>query len=503
MRARDKSLVGRSLYCELRERVKVDRVFLFAHSQYRHLLLQMAQLLRQDHGAEIHLYCSTTQELNFWQKENSDGLFESINVDNNLYGEVEKTTEGRESVIIDRAKEIEEWLGVTINEIAVCDRHLGRGYALGGFNHPRSRYSERTSYLQMVAAFCAQIDFWIREFEQKKPTLVMAHGKVPCLVSRRYGIPLRVLAGSRFKNLHYWAENEFFESSGIEEEYIKAKGESTLEIEAPYRAHMTLRDKFIKDQGIFRLLFQSAKLVLQRSYWRIRNYEKSKGYFVTSELSFLWRRRRDLRYLSSISIPLSDLEGDRFVYYPLHTEPEVALQVLSPEYFYQLSSIAAISRDLPAGVKLAVKETFAAAGRRPADFYRQIKEFKNVVFVHPMELGLNVIKKAEGVVTITGTAGLEAAVMGKPVITFGRHNIYNCLPHVSLVTDGSNIKEKLDDILNKKHKEDTSIRDGKRFLEGLSSISFDMKQYDFINLNDIEKSSATDALKCLVESLER
>ena len=67
---------------------------------------------------------------------------------------------------------------------------------------------------------------------------------------------------------------------------------------------------------------------------------------------------------------------------------------MSPEYFYQLSCIAALSRDLPAGAILVVKETLAATGRRPRDFYAQIKEFKNVVMLDIRELGLEVVRAA-------------------------------------------------------------------------------------------------------------
>ena len=100
---------------------------------------------------------------------------------------------------------------------------------------------------------------------------------------------------------------------------------------------------------------------------------KARGYYTGEELRYFIRRWRDRRALTGTRLAkLSDMKGTRFVFYPLHTEPETALLQLSPEYFYQLSAIAALSRDLPAGVMLAVKETYEAIGRRPADFYGQI-----------------------------------------------------------------------------------------------------------------------------------
>ena len=59
--------------------------------------------------------------------------------------------------------------------------------------------------------------------------------------------------------------------------------------------------------------------------------------------------------MSSDLPSLEDLEGKRFIFFPLSTEPE-SLQTLSPEYFYQLAFITSIARDLPVGVYLVVKE---------------------------------------------------------------------------------------------------------------------------------------------------
>ena len=94
--------------------------------------------------------------------------------------------------------------------------------------------------------------------------------------------------------------------------------------------------------------------------------------------------------MSSDLPSLEDLEGKRFIFFPLSTEPE-SLQMLSPEYFYQLAFITSIARDLPVGVYLVVKEHLAAVGRRPKDFYGQIMEFKNVIVANIQEDGMSQI----------------------------------------------------------------------------------------------------------------
>ena len=57
------------------------------------------------------------------------------------------------------------------------------------------------------------------------------------------------------------------------------------------------------------------------------------------------------------------------------------------------------------------------------DFYRKIMDLRNVMMLDVRENSIEITRAAEGVVCITGTSGLKRH-LGKPVITFGRHNLY-------------------------------------------------------------------------------
>ncbi len=153
-------------------------------------------------------------------------------------------------------------------------------------------------------------------------------------------------------------------------------------------------------------------------------------------------------------------------------------------------------------MSLAIKETYEAIGRRPADFYRQIAEFKNVVILDMMELGLEVARRSVAVATITGTGGFECAVMGKPVITFGRHNQYNFLPHVLLVTDEIELKSLLQTALDGSLEQEAKIN-GARFLQAVCDESFDLREYDYIHLDQFEPQAIDDAIASLKQGLER
>lgn len=117
---------------------------------------------------------------------------------------------------------------------------------------------------------------------------------------------------------------------------------------------------------------------------------------------------------------LPPVEGEKYVYMPLHLIPESTTFTLSPMYINELSIIEAVSKSLPAGWWLYVKEHQAMVGERGIEFYKKANKLPNVKMVQ-----LNYytdpkpwISKAQGVVTISGTTAYEAALLGKRSVIF-------------------------------------------------------------------------------------
>lgn len=479
----------------------LSRIFVIPGSATRFVQLDIFRLLKTNHGSEIHLFCNTKQDMRFYEPYRESGAIDSVNQMCTLYQNV--SAKGLDSAaVLERAKAHEARLGCTYNHLAVSDRHLGRGYALGGFGHPRSRYSELTSYTQMMHAYNETLDFWESEIAARAPTLFIGGSKIISTIARAHGIPYRFMAGARYQNYFYWADDEYFSSPNLAAAFAASDGAAGADIEIPYHDHVVNRARFLKTARLSGLVRLIALTLARRLYWRLRGYEKGRGYYLMAELAFFVRRWRDgRRVIGSDMYRLSDLEGRSFVYYPLHTEPETALQTLSPEYFFQLSCIAALSRDLPAGVTLAVKETLAATGRRPRDFYAQIKEFKNVAMLDVRELGLEAARAATAVATITGTGGFEAAIMGKPVISFGRHNLYGLLPHVRVITDEARLKDDLAWALSGNFDSAAARADGIRFLSAVVATSFDMGGFDTANGKNFDDLAVQRAYENLLSGL--
>ncbi len=113
--------------------------------------------------------------------------------------------------------------------------------------------------------------------------------------------------------------------------------------------------------------------------------------------------------------------GEDYVLMPLHLIPESSVFVRASYYVDELNLIEQVSKALPIGWKLYVKEHQAMLGERGFEFYKKVKEIHNVRLVQ-----INYYKdpkpwivNAKGVVTITGTAAYESALLGKSSIVFG------------------------------------------------------------------------------------
>jgi len=113
------------------------------------------------------------------------------------------------------------------------------------------------------------------------------------------------------------------------------------------------------------------------------------------------------------------MTDERYVLYPIHFQPEASTLVQAPYYLDQAVLIEDISKSLPVGYQLYVKEHVSNRGRRPLAFYKRLRETFGVRLLGPYEDTWTLIRDAAAVAVITGTVGWEGLLFGKPVVTFG------------------------------------------------------------------------------------
>jgi hypothetical protein len=108
------------------------------------------------------------------------------------------------------------------------------------------------------------------------------------------------------------------------------------------------------------------------------------------------------------------VEGERFVFYTLNYAPEHTLDVEAPWFTSTTETVRNIARTLPTGIRLYVKEHPAALGIRGPAELRALKRLPGVRLIDPAVDSHALIRKAELVVSLSGTASLEAALYGRP-----------------------------------------------------------------------------------------
>ena len=153
-------------------------------------------------------------------------------------------------------------------------------------------------------------------------------------------------------------------------------------------------------------------LINYRRYYRTDPTIPGLAERVITPLRLRLRRRAIRRFYTD---PVS-AEDKPFLYFPLHFEPEIATLVISP--CDQRSVLDIVARRLPLTWRLLIKEHPAMAGQRAPSFYRDVLDrHPNVVFLDPSISSAALIRRCRAVLTLNGTPAIEAAIMGKPVIT--------------------------------------------------------------------------------------
>jgi len=153
---------------------------------------------------------------------------------------------------------------------------------------------------------------------------------------------------------------------------------------------------------------------------------------VTPPLRVLHQRlRRITRIRISSALGVFDVphDGERYVLYPIHFQPEASTLVQAPLYLDQVALLEDVARSLPIGYRLYVKEHVSNRGRRPLAFYDAIRRIPSVRLLGPDTDTWSLIRNASAIAVITGTMGWEGLLFEKPVISFG-DVFYNRVPHV-------------------------------------------------------------------------
>jgi hypothetical protein len=123
-----------------------------------------------------------------------------------------------------------------------------------------------------------------------------------------------------------------------------------------------------------------------------------------------------------------------YLFFGLHMQPESSIDVYAPFFANQLDTIEKMARAIPPTHKLLVKVHISDADNYSRAQLRHLRDLPGVLLVLPTVWSRLFIERSAGLIVISGTMGLEGALLGKPVIALGRM-AYASFPTVARVGD--------------------------------------------------------------------
>ena len=311
----------------------------------------------------------------------------------------------------------EEASGISIQRMIAAERHL--------HTLPYDRL------LRLIELLYRRLEPF---FESDAPDFIFTES-VSCLTSyvylslaRIYDVPFWQAMSARMENriamsdrgLQGWQlTNQRFEqiqAAGLSPEERAEAAEFVSRFrEKPSRpSHMKARQRF---QAISKKDVDTLWSLAKR-----RSIETDNPTLYRPTQAMLLRGRRVVRAELSKRLDVFEqpVDGEKYVLYPIHFQPEATTLVQAPYYLDQASLIEDLAKSLPIGYRLYVKEHFSNRGRRPLSFYNRISAVPSARLLGPDEDSWKLLANASAIATITGSMGWEGLLLGKPVVSFGK-----------------------------------------------------------------------------------
>lgn len=131
----------------------------------------------------------------------------------------------------------------------------------------------------------------------------------------------------------------------------------------------------------------------------------------------------------------------RCAYFPLQFQPEASIDLSSPHFNNQLETARQVAMSMPDDYVLAVKDHPAMYGYRDPAYLRKLARTPNVKLIDYRVSSEEMLKKADIVISPSGTTLAEAAFLRKPAIQLGELGITAELPNVVRHSDFTTLSE--------------------------------------------------------------
>lgn len=305
------------------------------------------------------------------------------------------------------------------------------------------------SYKQRQEILSKEISFWQTILDEWKPDLVlnevctMEWVEVLYIEASKRDIPYRAFLVGSSSSKFYWLDSPFNSEISPEiwanvipsdQNYKDAEAYVEGIIQKQLRPFYVMGKKSSKLRSILgwtRYYFMNVfKHISYAGNFQYEDYRESSRIMLEAIVRSV--------YISYDRIPSDDTE---FIFFPIHYEPEATISYFAEFYSNQVYDIESIAKCIKSNQLLVVKEHPQQCGMLLTKKFQELKKrCPNVLFISGEESVVDVMNKCKCIVTITGTAGYECMMIGKPVFTLGKV-FYNACSECTHITNWDQLKD--------------------------------------------------------------
>ena len=407
-----------------------------------HVFYELAKILKKENKVDnVSFTLTNNQYYDEWIKKNN----EFIEFSHSILKEWElHNISMKEDLNINLLKEYELRLGVNpgLFGAIVSDRRLFMGYK-STFTQDYVRRFNDEDLLKIIQTFLIKID---NLFKQFKPDVVVSFQCVTltdyllALFAREKKIKYLNLRPAKINNRVMFAStvndpppeiskmyNDIIDNKGNDLNFNEINSYITS-----YRKDNKLYEGVVKPSlnPTNKLNYETSKLRKIKNLLN-RTFEYYYKYFKDNQISNpiirlfyigiinSLRSKKVNRFLKDKYLDKNQLKSLKYIFFPMHTEPEVSLLVHGKPFVNQIELIRMIAISMPIDTILIVKEHPWMIGKRSLNAYKKILNIPRVKIARPDMLSKDLILNSCLLTVITSSVSLEGVLLQKPCITFG------------------------------------------------------------------------------------
>lgn len=388
-------------------------------------------------------------------------------------------------------KEISEALGVdSVWPIAASLRTHVNSYDEYYYSFKQNVPDEEIiNYIKAVYKYVKEV------FDKFNPEIIIAPNFVTLphlmfnLYAKKKGVKMIAITDCKIKDFCIFT-HDYNESSGSFYNQVDALNNNLTETENREKAKIYIEE--------FRQVF---KRPVYTEYYELYNRRTIKEK-IRHELSpyyqiFIWYYKKPINYMKNIGITIdyrppkiilrdhyyhkrykkfannfnyySFDKINKFVYFPLQSQPESTTDVEAPYFSNQIEIARQVAMSLPDDYTLVVKDHPAMLGFRSPSYIEKISRTANVKLVDYRIPSEQILKRAGMVISHNSTTLAEAAFYNKPAIQFGNLGTTLKLPNIFKHTDLTTLASKIKELFNV----DLKTKEYERRLENYVAAVYD------------------------------